>query len=135
MPSSISRRAQSGEQRVVVPAGRDQDAFDGEQWPLRVGGLAGELKRRTVAGGLHVRQRGDVPQAVGVGEQVDVAPDDLLVGAAPCGMTCTPAMSVGRQRWLVGYPLPETPRTSCDLLILVEQSAEPVAPDGARLAY
>ena len=76
-----------GEQRVVVPAGRDQDAFDGEQWPLRVGGLAGELKRRPVAGGLHVGQRGGVPQAVGVGEQVDVAPDDLLQlrGASPAG--------------------------------------------------
>jgi len=29
-----SRRAQSGEQRVVVPAGRDQDALDREQRPL-----------------------------------------------------------------------------------------------------
>jgi hypothetical protein len=47
-----SRGGQSGEQRVVVPAGRDQDAADGEQWALRVGGLAGELERGAVAGGL-----------------------------------------------------------------------------------
>ena len=40
--------------------------------------MAGELERRPVAGGLHVGQRGGVPQAVGVGEQVDVVADDLL---------------------------------------------------------
>ena len=38
--------------------------------------------------------------------------------------------------WAVGgLWVPETPHTSCDLLILVEQSTEPVAPsDGVCLA-
>src|SRR4051794_6099776 len=71
-------RGQSVEQRMGVPAGRNQDTADGEQWPPRVGWLAGELERRVVARGLDVRQCGGVPEAVGVGEQVDVVSDDLL---------------------------------------------------------
>jgi hypothetical protein len=42
---------------------------------------------------------------------------------------------LGRAFVLVDLWVPETPHTSRDLLILVEQSTEPVAPsDGVRLA-
>ena len=75
---------QPGEQGAGVPAGRGQDPADRQQRPLRVRGLVGELEGGPVAGLLDVRQRRGVPGAVGVGEQLQPVPDEVLeLGLGP----------------------------------------------------
>ena len=63
-------------QRRNVPGGEGEHAPDRQQGQPGGRRLLGQLERRAVAGRLHVRERGVVPHAVGVGEQVDVVADD-----------------------------------------------------------